>query len=202
MESSLTNQPARQKGRFGAIATSYFMGLFNDNFYKEAALILAVLQNNIAIQSLAAAVFTVSYMLGAAPGGWLADRHAKGLVIIWAKAVELLAMIGLAPYGMTPRTTAWMVIILIAATGIAGGIILVPLESFIQIRPAAHLKGRVIAAANFAVFSAMTVGAFALYLLNRWFRPTTSLGLLGVATALFTVWLAKQLTKAGEIENA
>ncbi len=421
----LSAQATQRKARrqFSAIAISYFMGLFNDNFYKEAALIIAVLQNNMAIQSVAAAVFTVCYMLGAAPGGWLADRHAKGLIIISAKAVEMLAMIvgalgiwlgnwtlvlamiglmgaqsaifgpamngsipelfpgktvqtantvvrimssaaifigmalagylmdmhqtvwgnmprgiflvgllvliaaaigflvafaapriaphpikehfpwdgpiasirelqrigkdplltvlvcgnvfiwaiaavmtllmvnlgirqfgistsltagmkivfligiagggllsnliargqdrflrvfipcygtmaalliliGLSPYILPLGIVAWTVMLLIALAGVAGGVILIPLESFIQIRPAAHQKGRVIAAANFAVFSAMTLGAGALYALNRWFRPTTSLGLLGLATAGYAVWLSVRLNQARKAEHA
>jgi MFS family permease len=414
MDPAIRDQVQKARKRFFAIATSYFMGLFNDNFYKEAALIIAVTQDNTAIQSAAAAVFTVCYMLGAAPGGWLADRFAKGHVIVGAKAVELAAMIvgavgmwqgnwalaltmiglmgaqsavfspsmngsipelypkayvqtantfirilstaaifigmalagwvmdldrpfrgdlplgvflvgllvliaatvgfvisfwapriapqrvavgfpwsgpvesvrelvkirrdpllavcvygniyawsmaavmtllmvnlGIKQLGITASMTALMKIVfligiavggslsnwiakgrkffgvfipayaimaallimvgltpllisaysgyviagLIALAGIAGGVILVPLESFIQIRPPANEKGRVIAAANFAVFAGMTVGAGLLYVMNRWFLPTTSMGILGLLTALYTIWLARRLAR-------
>lgn len=422
MDPAVKEQVRKARKRFFAIAVSYFMGLFNDNFYKEAALIIAVMQNNTAIQAAAAAVFTVCYMLGAAPGGWMADRFAKGHVIVAAKAVELAAMIvgaigmwqgnwwlaltmiglmgaqsalfspamngsipelypaeyvqtantvvrilstaaifigmalagyvmdmrepswqgmergiflvglfvliaatigfliafgaprikpqpgaprfpwtgpaesirelikigrdplltvcvcgnvfiwsmaavmtllmvnlgisqfeisasltagmkivflvgiaigglisniiargpqffrvfipaygtmaallfviGLVPYAFSLPATRIIVMILIALTGIAGGIILVPLESFIQIRPAANEKGRVIAAANFAVFSAMTLGAGLLYALNLLFHPTSSLGILGGLTGIYTVWLAGRLRRALQAEAA
>lgn len=401
---------------FAAIALSYFMGLFNDNFYKEAALFIAVAENNLGIQAMAAAVFTLCYMLAAAPGGYWADHFAKGHVIIAAKAVELLAMIigafgiwygnwamvltmiglmgaqsavfspamngsipelypahyvqtantvvrilsttaiflgmalagylmdltrpsyggipfgvvlvgafvlvaavigfgvsfaaprikphrpkvhfpwrgplesirelllirrdrlltvcvcgnvyiwslagvmtllmvnmglnqfemsasttagtkivfligvagggilsnfiargerffqvfiptylvmsllllliGLAPLFLNGRMLVWTVVILIAATGVAGGTDLVPLESFIQVRPAPDHKGRVIAAANFAVFAGMSVGALILYLLNILFQPTTSMAVLGIVTVGYAFWLKSKLNQA------
>ncbi len=401
---------------FAAIAISYFMGLFNDNFYKEAALFIAVAENNLGIQALAAAVFTLCYMLAAAPGGYWSDHFAKGHVIIAAKAVELLAMIigafgiwygswplvltmiglmgaqsavfspamngsipelypaeyvqtantvvrilstsaiflgmalagylmdltrpsfggiplgvvlvgvfvlvaavigfcvalaaprikphrsearfpwlgplesirevllirhdrlltvcvcgnvyiwslaavmtllmvnmglnqfemsasttagtkiifligvacggivsnfiargerffrvfiptylvmaflllliGIAPLLLNGRMLVWVVVLLIAVTGVAGGTDLVPLESFIQLRPAPDHKGRVIAAANFAVFAGMSVGALFLYLLNILFQPTTSMAVLGVVTLGYAFWLKSRLMQA------
>lgn len=401
---------------FSAIAVSYFMGLFNDNFYKEAALIIAVTQNRMSIQAAAAAIFTICYMLAAAPGGWLADRFAKGHVIIAAKAVELTAMIvgafgiwtgswptvlamigimgaqsaifspamngsipelypsehvqtantvvrvistaaifigmalagyimdiqgcvidhmpmgvlftgvfvliaavtgfivsfgapripphppkagfpwngpvesinelgkirndrllsvcvlgniyiwsiasiitllmvnlglnqlkltasltagmkiiflfgvaaggllsniiakgprffkvfvptyyimavflvfiGITPYIIKGPAAGWVITFLIALTGIAGGVDLVPLESFIQIRPPADEKGRVIAAANFGVFAGITLSACALFICNILFKPTTSIGILGILTAGYGLWLSGRVKKA------
>ncbi len=413
-----TKLQVRQARRgFSAIALSYFMGLFNDNFYKEAALILAVTQNNSLVQSVAAGLFTVSYMLGAAPGGWWADRFPKGRVIVAAKAVEMLAMLvgaagiwtgqwplvltmialmgaqsavfspsmngsipelypasyvqtantivrvlsttaiflgmalagwlmdkrapswgglplgilwvglfviaaaligfvvafaapriqphrtvnvrfpwdgplasvremarirrdpllavcvagnvyvwslagvmtllmvnmGLNQFGLSATQTAgmkilflvgvalggvlsnvvargekffrvlvpnyfaigaillliglaplvagggarvWTVSVLIALAGVCGGVNLIPLESFIQVRPPPDARGRVIAAANFTAFAGLTLGAGLLYALNLFFTPTTSFGVLGAATIVFGAWLAPRLRAA------
>lgn len=398
------------------------MGLFNDNFYKEAALFLAVMLNNTTVQALAAGCFTICYMLGAAPGGWCADKFAKGHVIIAAKGIEVAAMIigaigiwtgswpliitmiglmgaqsavfspamngsipelypkeyvqtantvvrivstsaifigmalagylmdmqmpswrgmpqgvflvgvlvlvaalvgfavafwaprikaqggdvpfprtgpleslrelykirkdpllavcvcgnvfiwsmaavltlltvnlGISQFGMTSRMTAGVkilfligvavggalsnliakgdrffkifvptiyvmgglliiagfsyyyllpvavakvvVIVLISLVGIAGGVDIIPLESFIQIRPVPGEKGRVIAAANFAVFTVMTFGAGLLYVLNKLLEPTGSIGVLGICTVAFGLWLSGRLKKVVEIRN-
>lgn len=415
MQHDLQKKIRAARRSFAAIAASYFMGLFNDNFYKEAALFLAVAQNNAAVQALAAGVFTVCYMLAAAPGGYWADRFAKGNVIIAAKAVELAAMvagavgiwtgnwflvltmiglmgaqsavfspamngsipeiypreyvqtantvirilstiaiflgmalagflmdlsmpsvggiprgillvgvfvlcaatvglvvafgaprispsgnagrfpwrgpyesvlellkirrdglltvcvcgniyiwslaavitllmvnlgvnqfslsasltagtkiifligiacggvlsniiapgkrffnvfipsylvmslllvvIGVVPYLLSGSTLVWGVVVLIALTGVAGGVDLVPLAAFIQLRPSAGEKGRVIAAANFAVFAGMSIGAACLFVLNKLFIPTTSLAILGMLTAGFALWLKTRLDK-------
>lgn len=92
MDTELKQQVRRARKSFLAIAISYFMGLFNDNFYKEAALLIAVSRGSDAIQAVAAGCFTFCYMLAAAPAGWLADRYSKGNVIIASKAVEVIAM--------------------------------------------------------------------------------------------------------------
>lgn len=77
--------------QFGAMAGSYFLGTFNDNFYKQAVMLLAVAMGREGLQGVAAAAFTVPFILFAAPAGWLADRFPKRQVVIGAKAVEVLA---------------------------------------------------------------------------------------------------------------
>jgi len=80
------------RGRFAAMASAYFLGVFNDNFYKQAALILAVAAGRPELQGRALLVFTLPFLLLAAPAGWAADRFPKRRVVIGAKAVEVLAM--------------------------------------------------------------------------------------------------------------
>jgi hypothetical protein len=91
------------------------------------------------------------------------------------------------------KAAIWTVFILIALFGVAGGIDLIPLETYIQIRPAAETKGRVIAAANFAVFFGITIAAGALYLLNLCFLPSTSMGIIGIGTLFFSFWLSRRV---------
>ncbi len=79
--------------RFAAMAGAFSFGVFNDNFYKQAVLILAVAMGQTSMQGYALAVFTFPFLLFAAPAGWLADRFAKRRVIIGCKWLELLAMV-------------------------------------------------------------------------------------------------------------
>ena len=80
------------RGRFAAMAGAYFFGVFNDNFYKQAVLILAVAAGRSSFQGLVVAVFTCPFLVLAAPAGWVADRFSKRSVVITAKWVELAAM--------------------------------------------------------------------------------------------------------------
>ncbi len=75
------------------MAGAYFLGVFNDNFYKQAILILAVAAGRNEMQGLAIAVFTLPFLLFAAPAGWVADRFPKRRVVIAAKWAELAAML-------------------------------------------------------------------------------------------------------------
>ncbi|MBU4198495.1 MAG: MFS transporter [Verrucomicrobia bacterium] len=94
MSTELQNQIIRQaRKKFTAIAGAFSFGVFNDNFYKQAVLILAVAIGNTSMQGYALAVFTFPFLLFAAPAGWLSDRFAKRQVIISCKWLELAAMV-------------------------------------------------------------------------------------------------------------
>ena len=81
------------RAQFTAMAGAYTLGVFNDNFYKQAILILAVSAGKNGMQGLALSVFTFPFLVFAAPAGWVADRFSKGRVAICAKATELMAML-------------------------------------------------------------------------------------------------------------
>ncbi len=83
----------RARGRFVCMASAYAMGVYNDNFFKQAVLILAVAAGQTAMQGVAVAVFTVPFILLAAPAGWAADRFPKRKVVIAAKGIEFIAML-------------------------------------------------------------------------------------------------------------
>lgn len=78
---------------FAPIAGAYFLGTFNDNFFKQAVLIIAVYSGRTEIQGYALAAFTLPFILLASPAGWLADRYPKRTVVVGAKWLELAAMV-------------------------------------------------------------------------------------------------------------
>lgn len=90
---SLEQQIRHARGKFAAMACTFFLGVFNDNFYKQAALVLAVAAGRNEMQGYALAVFTVPFIVFAAPAGWMADRFSKRHVVVGAKVVELVAML-------------------------------------------------------------------------------------------------------------
>jgi len=91
MQDSEAQQLQQARGKFASMAGSYFMGNFNDNFYKQAVMLWAVAVGMSQYQGLVGAAFTIPFILFAAPAGWLADRFPKRRVVIGAKSVELLA---------------------------------------------------------------------------------------------------------------
>jgi acyl-[acyl-carrier-protein]-phospholipid O-acyltransferase / long-chain-fatty-acid--[acyl-carrier-protein] ligase len=88
------SQPVQKNvtGRFTAMAACYFLGTFNDNFFKQAVMLLAVSSGRVEFQGYALNAFTLPFIVIAFAAGWLADRFAKKNIVIAAKWIELLAM--------------------------------------------------------------------------------------------------------------
>ncbi len=95
------------RGKFLAMAATYFLGVFNDNFFKQAALLLAVVAGLSGLQGTATALFSLPFILFSAYGGWLADKYCKRQVIIGAKILEVLAML-LGAYGIYTMNWTWI----------------------------------------------------------------------------------------------
>lgn len=85
--------------RFIAMAVTYFLGVFNDNFFKQAVLLLAVSAGMSGLQGRATELFSLPFILFSAWGGWLADRFIKRRVVIGVKFLELAAML-IGAYGI------------------------------------------------------------------------------------------------------
>lgn len=80
------------RSKFIAMAATYSLGVYNDNFFKQAACLVAISAGHSKFQGYASALFTVPFILLAAPAGWLSDRFAKRNIVIGAKLLEILAM--------------------------------------------------------------------------------------------------------------
>jgi MFS family permease len=84
---------------------------------------------------------------------------------------------------------------LLAMMGIAGGVMLIPCESFIQVRPDPERKGAVIAAANCAAFIGMLLSAGVFFWLQSFLSPTNcfaGVAVIALVTGIF-VWVALRL---------
>src|SRR5208282_3335007 len=56
-DTTVAGPPRVTKGRFFAMAGSYALGIFNDNFFKQSALLLAVAAKRGYLQGVATAIF-------------------------------------------------------------------------------------------------------------------------------------------------
>lgn len=91
MESNREIQSAR--GKFIAMAVSYCLGVFNDNYFKQAAMLMAVSAGLNHLQGTATILFALPFILFSSWAGWTADRFPKRRVVIWSKVMELVAML-------------------------------------------------------------------------------------------------------------
>lgn len=81
------------RSKFAAMAATYGLGVFNDSFFRQSAMLLAVAGGAKDKQGYVMSVFALPYLLFASPAGWLADRFSKRNVVIAAKLLELAAML-------------------------------------------------------------------------------------------------------------
>ncbi|RLB83870.1 MAG: MFS transporter [Deltaproteobacteria bacterium] len=93
IDKNLKQQIQRTRGKFIAMTATYTLGVFNDSFFRQSAMLLAVACNIWQLQGWIIAIFTLPYIIFASTAGWLADRFAKRFVVIGAKILELAAMI-------------------------------------------------------------------------------------------------------------
>ncbi len=82
----------KARKKFIAMAATYSLSIFNDNFFKQAALLLAVNAGMNDAQGMATVLFTLPYLFLTSIAGWLADRFTKRNVVIAVKLLELVAM--------------------------------------------------------------------------------------------------------------
>ncbi|MEQ1827514.1 MAG: MFS transporter [Pirellula sp.] len=96
----------RDRSFFGITATQ-FLGAFNDNFYKQLMLLLAipVVPGALDQQQVATIVFALPFVVFSGIAGHLSDRYSKRSVIVLAKTAEIgimgLGLIGFLMYGVT-----------------------------------------------------------------------------------------------------
>ncbi len=81
------------RSKFIAMATTYCLGVLNDNYFKQAALLLAVTAGMSHLQGIATALFALPFILCSSYAGWVADRYAKKNVVIASKGLECVAML-------------------------------------------------------------------------------------------------------------
>ncbi len=110
-----------RKRRFAPLFVTQFLGAFNDNLFKTAALLLAsfgLYRDDPAtaeqIGIIATALFTLPYFLLSAPAGQLADAMDKAKLARWVKLGEVgLMAIGLAGFALHSITLLLVTICLL-----------------------------------------------------------------------------------------
>lgn len=112
---SETYKLSRDRSFFG-ITLTQFLGAFNDNFFKQLMLLLAipVAPGSLDQQQVATIVFALPFVLFSGLAGYLSDRYSKRRVIVFAKIAEIgimfLGLLGFLFYGVSGYTGLLLVL--------------------------------------------------------------------------------------------
>ncbi len=178
---------------FAAMVGSYSLGVFNDNFFKQAVIFLALMASRNGngmleqLPGLATVLFILPFMLLAAPAGYLADRFPKRTIVIACKVAELLAMIvgAIAVW----QQSWWLMLAMIAFMGCAMTAFSPALNGMVpELYPARH----VLKANSFlkmSTTSSILLGSVLAGVALNWSRPMLGvpLGWILVGAAVLVV---------------
>ena len=203
MKSSNQDMEEVLEGRssFFAMAGTYFLGVFNDNFFKQAALLLAVTAGLSGLQGKATMLFSLPFILFSAYAGWFADRFPKRQVIIWVKILEVVAMM-MGAYGILTLSWQW-ILAMIALMGLQSTFFGPALNGSIpELYPAWYIT-KANAFLKLATTSAILLGmaAAGIALDQRWMHTEIPFGRVLVASIVLLVSLAGLITAFGIKKN-
>jgi 1-acyl-sn-glycerol-3-phosphate acyltransferase len=144
---------------------------------------------------------SVALTLGICLGAALAGRHEAQ---VWRRfmppsgtgmALGLLAA-ACAPLAPAALHLPWL-LAAFAFAGVCGGFYLIPLVSFIQIRPPAGEKGKVLGISNFAAFSGIFLAGLVFAPLG-FLHPALLLAFAALVVFVFLVWARRRLRSLPE----
>lgn len=100
-------------GSFWGMTATQFLGAFNDNMFKEAALLVCVdvARQGEDLQKLALVAFALPFVLFSGFAGYLADRTSKRSIVVLCKIVEV-AIVALGAVAMLTRQFELMLFVL------------------------------------------------------------------------------------------
>jgi len=151
-------------------------------------------------------VLIVVELVGVGIGSLLAPLIAKGARwyrgLVPAGIIMSISMFVIAAVPYLPLITQKAVVILaLAMMGVAGGIFSIPVTSFVQIRPAPQMKGRMIASSNLADFTGILLASGVFYVFDKLhLMPSSCFAIEAVITMAMACWLLISLR--GRAENA
>ena len=162
--------------------------------------------NQFGLSKTMTSILIVIELVGVGIGSLFAPLIAKGAkwyrVLVPSGVVMAIAMFAVAAVPYLPLYMHVAVIIgALAALGIAGGIFSIPVTSFVQVRPAPEMKGRMIASSNFADFAGILLSGAVFYILDLVrIRPSNCFAISAIITMAAAGWLLISLR--GRAENA
>jgi acyl-[acyl-carrier-protein]-phospholipid O-acyltransferase/long-chain-fatty-acid--[acyl-carrier-protein] ligase len=177
--------------------TLFICVILLDMFIRSAGSIQILLINPLGViqfgmSKSVTSLLLVSQLVGIGIGGLLCSRFTKGerwyMIIIPAGLgmAVFMGLIGLVPF-VTHAVAMPLLFLSVGFVGLFGGLFMIPLESFIQIRPSPENKGTVWASANFITFTGIMLSGLYGNLLNDIMRPTNGFAVLGMVTAAVTL---------------
>jgi MFS family permease len=162
--------------------------------------------NQFGLSKTMTSILIVIELVGVGIGSLLAPLIAKGArwyrVLVPAGMIMSISMFVIAAVPYLPLITQKAVVILaLAMMGVAGGIFSIPVTSFVQIRPAPQMKGRMIASSNLADFTGILLASGVFYVFDKLhLMPNSCFAIEAIITMAVACWLLISLR--GRAENA
>jgi acyl-[acyl-carrier-protein]-phospholipid O-acyltransferase/long-chain-fatty-acid--[acyl-carrier-protein] ligase len=139
--------------------------------------------------------------VGIGAGGLLAPLFARGerwyRVLAPSGILMAISMFAVTAVPYLPgQVHRGVVIGALAFLGIAGGIFSIPVTSFIQVRPAAEVKGKMIASSNLADFAGILFSGVVFDIFVRLhIKPSNCFAIEAIILLAVAAWLIKALPK-------
>jgi acyl-[acyl-carrier-protein]-phospholipid O-acyltransferase / long-chain-fatty-acid--[acyl-carrier-protein] ligase len=134
--------------------------------------------------------------LGIALGAYLSGKILKKAIdlAIPCLASFAIAILFLSLFAFSSHVS--LVITSLFLLGIAGGLFVVPLDSFTQLSCPNEKRGQIIAAGNFLGFIGVLAASFFLYFCGTFMKisPASSFGIMGILTILFCLGFSLRLS--------
>ena len=179
-------------------------------FYFASTLVLAIL-HELCIEALGFSPSETSISMGAtaigiAVGALLAAKLSERFswretvpkaIVAFGVFTALVAVVDGFPETMEKA----VLFVMLLAAGAAGGMVLIPAVTFIQVRPGADEKGRTIGIANFLDFTGIFIAGELFRQMNAAFSPKVQLMVTGVG-ALAVAWAFAAAFKRAPEKNA
>ena len=178
-----------------------FLILLAEGFFYGVAAIAVIcvanLSEELGYSKTLASLFSACIMIGIAVGAIVAGRYDayswRSLLVPSATGmggglvlVACTPLVGLEPFwGAVTNQMGWFGLTLFAS-GVCGGIYLIPIASFIQVRPADGEKGKILGVSNFFSFVAIAAFGIVFYPVSLLPAPWTFVA-FGLATVAFAV---------------
>lgn len=149
-------------------------------------------------------VLVVIELMGIGVGGLLAPLFARGerwyRVLAPSGILMAVSMFAVTAVEYLPEQIHKAVLIgALALLGIAGGVFSIPVSSFVQVKPAAEVKGKIIASSNFADFLGILLSGVVFYVFNRLdIKPSNGFGIEAIMVLAIAVWLLISLPKGSK----
>jgi acyl-CoA synthetase (AMP-forming)/AMP-acid ligase II/1-acyl-sn-glycerol-3-phosphate acyltransferase/acyl carrier protein len=181
-----------------------FLVLAGEAFFYGLSSFVVLAINNLGVTQLGLSktltgLLSVALMVGICLGALRAGRHAASSwrrFMLPAGVGMAVGLLAAAAAPLLPDTASRLLFLLPVFTfaGACGGFFLIPLVSFIQLRPRAAEKGKVLGISNFASFSGVALSGLAFMLLGN-ASPSGLLVVAATAALLFMLWAAAFLRR-------
>ncbi len=152
--------------------------------------------NSLGLSDIYGGYLILATSLGIALGAYIAGKASRSRVELGLSCVGGFALSFLLPALAFLHFGTLFAVFLLILLGVAGGLFIVPFDSFVQLFSPDEKRGQVIAANNFLSFCGVFMASLTLYIYSEVFNLTPAQGfaITGGLTFCLSLWLLSRLS--------